>query len=34
MFDLMTILWICVGVGYSALFVFDIKVLSKRKNKA
>ena len=32
MFDLMTILWICVGIGYSALFVVDIKVLSKRKN--
>jgi hypothetical protein len=34
MLDLMTMLWICVGVGYSALFVFDLKVLSKRKVNA
>ena len=34
MLDLMTTLWICVGIGYSALFIFDVKVLSKRKASA
>ena len=34
MFDLMTLFWIGIGVAYSALFVIDTKVLSKRKIRA
>jgi hypothetical protein len=34
MFDVITVLWMCLGAGYAAFFVVDIKVLSRRKTKA
>jgi hypothetical protein len=34
MFDLVTALWICIGVAYSVLFVVDNRMLSKKKAKA
>ncbi len=33
MFDLATLIWIVVGVAYSALFLIDSKRLSKKKTK-
>lgn len=30
MFDIATVVWICIGVAYSALFVADLKVWSRK----
>ena len=34
MFDLMTLFWVGIGVAYSAVFVIDTRVSSKRKIRA